>query len=188
MKEVIKREVFKNVCEIFERLNNDKQVKNKSLAKLNELFETYPEILTIQNREGENLGMIACKMKLEKIVLAILNNHEASIQQDKNGNNIGIHAVYNNLEEAMLKALDNEEASTEQNNMGYNIGMCAASRGLKKVVEKALQNPAAKAQKTKTGLTIEIAQQLYEQEEKLEDYYKAYSYSCDLEDIENLLQ
>lgn len=123
--------------------------------KIATIFKKYPEILTIQNKCRENLGMIATQYKLEQSVLVALDNETASLQQDKWGYNIGMSAVCYGLERAVLKALDNKEASLQQNALGYNIGMLATIKRIQKAASKSMENKEACKQKNIDGDTIE---------------------------------
>lgn len=134
-----------------ENLGKRKQLDEKIAI----IFKEFPDILTIQDKYGYNLGIIAVQYKLEQSVLVALDNIEASLQQDNWGCNIGIHAANKGLEQAVLKALDNNEASLQQNELGKNIGMSAADNDLKQAALKAMQNKEACKQKDGYGNTIE---------------------------------
>jgi len=115
--------------------------------KVLRFVEDCPEILTIQDRELQNIGHIAMALKLTKLASVALDNEIASIQQNKWGYNIGMYCAERGFEELALKALDNHKASLQQSKgVGWNIGMYAAQQGNEVVVLKALENEEASKQ------------------------------------------
>ena len=130
-----------------------KEVEDKVLR----LIDEDDRVLTIMGRTKDNIGMWACRLRLENIVLRALDNHEASIQQDFGGENIGMMAARYGLENAVIKALDNYEASIQRSNLNCdNIGMLAAKAGMEMAVLKALDNPVASTQQNLNGDNIGI--------------------------------
>ena len=149
-------------------IENRNALEEKVLTIINKV----PKMLTVQDKNKCNIGMIACEFGLEKVVLKALENYDASIQQDKAGMNIGMHAAFWGLEEATLKALDNSKASIQQCDTfypegfdsnrtwmktndprhrnivwkGLNIGMFAVKGHLRRASLKALDNPYASTQ------------------------------------------
>ncbi len=127
-----------------------------AIAIFKQFFEKYPEILTYQDKNGENLGMWAADLGLEEIVILTLNNEEASTQRNAfNDYNTGMIAARSGLEKATLKALDNEEANTQQAENGDTIGISAARSGLKNATQKAFLYPVGRYHKNKYGNSIE---------------------------------
>lgn len=118
------------------------------------LINLDPELYTAQNIGGQNLGMICAGYGLEKVVLHVLENYAASVQQDCVGQNLGMYAAENNMDIAVLKALDNNTASLQVDNRGENIGHKAAQRGMRRAILKAIQNKKAACQQDKNGYNI----------------------------------
>lgn len=153
------KDVFERVCNLLKEMKN-KKISPKTLDDFKRLFKKFPELLTMQTEVKKvneyfyggklNLGMLAAEYGLEEIVLLVLDNEKASVQQDCNGKNIGMYAAINGLERAVLKALDNEEASVQQDEKGMNIGMFAAKNGLEEATLKALDNKEASRQMCNT--------------------------------------
>lgn len=130
-----------------------KEVEEKVLR----LIDEDDRVLTIIGIGGENIGMEACRCKLENIVLRALDNEEANTQVDLAGENIGMFAARYGLENAVIKALDNHEASIQQGNLNHdNIGMLAAKEGMEMAVLKALENKVASTQQNLNGDNIGI--------------------------------
>lgn len=141
-------EVIELIEKTHEQYNLDLNIKKRKELdkKIAEIFKKFPDILTIQDENGYNLGMIAAQYKLEQSVLVALDNMEASLQQNYRGYNIGMTAAEYCLEQAVLKALDNQQASLQQNHFGYNIGMIAAQKKMEQATLKALENKKASEQ------------------------------------------
>lgn len=146
--------VFNLVNNIYKSIKSE-QTNFNDLLKVKRLFDEHPEILTYQNSDGKNLGMLACEFEHERIAMFALDNNEASIQQDNNGMNIGMYAASHKLERATLKALDNETASLQQDNDGNNIGMHSAIWRLEKATLKAKTNEEAIKQTNIYGKNID---------------------------------
>ena len=91
-----------------------------SIGIINRMKEN-PEILTIQDEDGKNLGMHAALNEMEDVVLFALENHEASVQQSQFGDNIGMVAATFGLRKATIKALENPIASSQKNKDGETI-------------------------------------------------------------------
>lgn len=128
-----------------------KEVEEKILR----LIDEDDRVLTIKNCAGENIGMQACRYRLENVVLRALDNEEANTQVDLAGENIGMFAARYRLENAVIKALNNQEASIQRNNLNsWNIGMFAAENYLENAVIKALDNPVASIQQNSVGDNI----------------------------------
>ena len=128
-----------------------KEVEEKILR----LIDEDDRVLTIKNCAGENIGMNACRCKLENVVLRALDNEEANTQVDIAGENIGMFAARYRLENAVIKALDNQEASIQRSyRSNWNIGMLAADNYLENAVIKALDNPVASIQQNSVGDNI----------------------------------
>ena len=89
-------------------------------AILKEIIEN-PEVLTIQDENGMNLGMHCAKNGLEKVVLYCLNDEKASLQTDNRGKNLGIYCAIYYLKKAMIKALKNKHAYWHMDDNGYRI-------------------------------------------------------------------
>jgi len=114
-------------------------------------------ILTCQDLNGRNLGMIAALASCEKVVLRTLENEEAIIQTDRHGQNVGFYSAWRGLAKATSKVLDNPVASTQQNERGSIIGMEAAHHpDMEDVVIKALQNKEASVMTDCQGFNIGI--------------------------------
>lgn len=135
-------------------LKQNEQVKQELETYIKQVFIEYPEILTIQDNYGMNLGMYTAIFDMEQATLIALDNHEASIQQNILGYNIGMCAAAHKLPKATLKALDNPVASVQQDDGGLNIGMHAARYGNEDAVLKALDNPVASVQQDVDGLNM----------------------------------
>ncbi len=125
-----------------------------SFPELESLLEDYPELFSVKLKQNKNIGMIAAKNKLERIVLLALKNEEASLQQDDLGYNIGMYAATKKLESATIKALQNKKASIQQNCNGENIGMIVARHNLEHAMIIALQNSEAVEQRDSEGRNI----------------------------------
>lgn len=96
--------------------------KRRELDKIiAEVCTIFPDILTIQDEYGENIGMISVEYGLEQAVLVALNNKEASLQQNFLGFNIGMLVVLNGYEALTLKAMQNKEACKQKNIDGDTI-------------------------------------------------------------------
>lgn len=119
------------------------------MTAVKEVIKQHPEILTIQNKHGENLGMIACKKHDEEFAMFCLKSRVASIQRDNKGRNIGMYACMFGLENVAMKALDNPKASVQIDAKGRNIGMFCALYGLENATIKALKNKQASTQQCK---------------------------------------
>lgn len=178
------QEIFDRVCQLFDKLKENAKNKDEVVAKLGELFTKHPNILTLQNEYGQNLGMIACEDGLQEIVCMILNNEEACVQQDLSGYNIGMYSAGNGLERATIKSLSNERASVQQDKKGLNIGMYASLNGLEQAVFKALQNPIARRQKSKMGDSIESIAEKQGLNKILETFYQTYGYEVEVAEVE----
>lgn len=89
-------------------------------AILKEIREN-PEVLTIQDENGMNLGMHCAKNGLEKVVLRCLEDETTCSQTDNQGRNIGMHCAINRLKKAMIKAMRNKYAYWHMDNHGYRI-------------------------------------------------------------------
>lgn len=178
------QEIFNRVCQLFEKLKKNTKNEDEVVEKLNNLFAKHPNILTLQNEEGQNLGMVACEMKLQEIVCIILNDKEAGVQQDAMGCNIGMYCACNGLEKATIKSLSNEEASIQQDKKGFNIGMYASFYGLEQAVFKALQNSIARKQLSRTGNTIESIAVDNGLKKIVDIFYQTYGYDIEVEEIE----
>ena len=59
-----------------------------------------------QNDDGENIGMLCAKNKLEKATFKAIENKEATVMRDYQGGSIAIYSAMNNLEECAIKVLD----------------------------------------------------------------------------------
>lgn len=117
---------YQEVIELLRRnniieLHDDPALIKELDEQLAIIFRKYPDILTIQDEDGYNLGMFAAIRKLEKSVIIALDNFEASVQQDKDGWNIGMFAVNSGLEQAALKSMENKEACKQKNRYGETI-------------------------------------------------------------------
>ena len=94
-----------------------KSLENLIITRINK----YPEVLTIQNARGRNIGMIACDYGLERIAIKALDNKIAATQRNNEGYSIGMVAAYNRLEKVVLKALENPEAAKQVDPFGDTL-------------------------------------------------------------------
>lgn len=137
---------------IFAKNNNGDTLATAAMKfKLLKIVDLYvyshSEILTMQNEQGKNFGMIAADNQIEYAVIEALKHPEASIQLDDEKMNIGMYAAKNRLINATNIALDNITASTQQEKFGSNIGMIAITNGLgEDIAIKAISNKKAATQ------------------------------------------
>lgn len=133
------KEAFEELKDFIERHKGYK-LKASEIKTLQEIFNKYPEVLTYQAEVGMNLGMWACKYKMEPVVFMALDNADASIQQDKNGWNIGMRAAYKGMAKATTKALQNTQARKQKNVLNNTIESLAKENGLSYVVKKSYKS------------------------------------------------
>jgi len=138
------------------KLNGHQHFKVKEVQeKIINLINEDDRVLLIKNQYGRTLGFFACELKLEDVVLRVLDNYESSIIQDENGKNVGMESVSCGLHKAALKALDNKELSCQtMGSSGWNIGMFCAINGFEEGVIKALDNKEASLQQGSDGRNI----------------------------------
>lgn len=154
------KEIFESIKKILKLGNDklaiqkDKSLKNNVESLVIKILTKYPEVATIRDKEGRNVGMLAAMYNYENIVLKVLDSEEASTQQDIYGCNIAILSASRKLERAVLKALDNEKASVQQDDYGWNAGMVSAMYKLPNATKKALKNKEACEQMDFKGQTI----------------------------------
>ena len=127
------------------KLNGHPHFKTKEVQeKVINLINEDERVLFIRGDWGRTLGFEAAKLKLEDVVLRILDNHDASLIQDDNGKNIGIEAMSTKLFKAVLKALDNHELCCQKSGYwGQTLGMFCAIDGYEEGVLKALDDKEA---------------------------------------------
>lgn len=115
-----------------------------------------PELLTYQNENGFNIGMLAAYHGVVKsLIVKSLQNPVAACQQDKNGKTIGMKCCESNLEDMVLLALDNKQASLLQDNYNFNIGHFAVIRSMKSATLKVLEYPELATQDCATPEMLE---------------------------------
>lgn len=147
-------DIVSYIKHFFEVYGTDKKRKDELSTHVIKLINLDPELYTAQNVGGQNLGMICADFGLEKVVLHVLDNYNASIQQDCNGLNLGMYAARNKMEIAVLKALDNKTASVQVNSDGRNIGLMSARRAMRRAVIKSLQNKKSSVQQDNHGFNL----------------------------------
>lgn len=141
-------DIFDEVSEKLGAFTRDK-ANQEYMTAIKGFIEQHPEILAIQNKNGENLGMIACKRHDEEFAMFCLKSRVASTQRDIRGRNIGMYACMFGLEDVAMRALDNPKASVQVDAKGRNIGMFCALYGMEDATIKALKNKQASEQQAK---------------------------------------
>ena len=141
--------------------------KNKTLylrskAKLEnqllELLNNDESLIYLVNKNGENLGMIAARYKLPRIVDYFLDIKEFANLTDVYGYNLGMIAAENMLEEQTIKALKNKQAAlTQSKYFKENIGIIAARNHLVNATSIALENKELCVQQSTNGVNVGMA-------------------------------
>ncbi|MBR6779272.1 MAG: hypothetical protein IKM43_03925 [Clostridia bacterium] len=118
-------------------------IKNIS-SKLINIIDEHPELVTIQDKDGYNLGMICAQYGLEKVVINCLKDADAATQQNCRSQNIGMIAAAQpvQLKKATLFALQNKEAVAQMDNQGRTIARLAYDFIEKEEVNKVLSETA----------------------------------------------
>ena len=162
-----KNRLFKKHKRVFEDLVSDMEYYQKELRpeenKLNghehfmkkkiedkvlKAIEDDEELVTVQDKNGFNLGMHAANSGLNRVVMRVLDNDEASTQQEYTCNfNLGMMCAIDEMEDCVLKALDNKEACLQNSYACKNIGIYAIESNLNTACLKVLDNKEATFQR-----------------------------------------
>jgi len=153
-------ENFKQIDSLMFKIKNNRQINNPMLIVKNDLILDEikniilkdPAVLRVQNKMGQNLGMLASNYKVEPIIELSLEDAVAYKQQDcKHGNFIAMYVANNKLEDLVISILDNPKIAVQQNFQGEILGMCCAYNHLEKATLKALDNVEASRRVSKIG-------------------------------------
>lgn len=100
---------------------------NINQEKISKILIKYPKILRYQDENGNNLGMVACQVKLSRIILASLCDPVASNQVNVYGNTIAMYCAYYDVNDVLDMLLCDSEVCRKQNKSGMTLGMIMAN-------------------------------------------------------------
>lgn len=144
------RENYKRVEGLLSALRKAKKtmIKEKNYAdlygvchesvddKISGIFSSLPQVMRIQDQNGETLPMECAKLGLEGACMLALED-ESSLIQNWEGENLGmLILVHGGMREACLKALDNHQAILQKDDHGCDMMFYAISHFSPEISEK----------------------------------------------------